>query len=91
MKLLYKPLGIVLGLLAGLLGRQVFNFVWGKLDEEEPPEETTELAPWAKVLGAAALQGAIFAVVRAAVNRSGAKTYEHLTGVWPGERRPEPE
>ena len=91
MKLLYKPLGIVLGLLAGLLGRQVFNFVWGRLDEEEPPEATTELAPWAKVLGAAALQGAIFAVVRAAVNRSGAKTYEHLTGVWPGERRPEPE
>jgi len=90
-KLLYKPLGIVLGLLAGLLGRQVFNFVWGRLDEEEPPEATTELAPWAKVLGAAALQGAIFAVVRAAVNRSGAKTYEHLTGVWPGERRPEPE
>lgn len=91
MKLLYKPLGIVLGLLAGLLGRQLFNFVWGKLDEEEPPEATTELAPWPKVLGAAALQGAIFAVVRAAVNRGGAKTFEHLTGVWPGERRPEPE
>lgn len=91
MKLLYKPLGIVLGLMAGLLGRRLFNFVWGKLDEEEPPEATTELAPWPKVLGAAALQGAIFAVVRAAVNRGGAKTFEHLTGVWPGERRPEPE
>jgi hypothetical protein len=90
-KLLYKPLGIVLGLMAGLLGRRLFNFVWGKLDEEEPPEATTELAPWPKVLGAAALQGAIFAVVRAAVNRGGAKTFEHLTGVWPGERRPEPE
>ncbi len=91
MKLLYKPFGIVLGLLAGFAGRQVFNAIWGKLDDEEPPEATTELAPWGKVLAAAALQGAIFAVVRAAVNRAGAKSFEHLTGVWPGERRPEPE
>jgi hypothetical protein len=91
MKLLYKPFGIILGILAGLVGRQVFNFVWGKIDEEEPPEATTEEAPWLKVVGAAARQGAIFAAVRSAVNRSGAKGYAHLTGVWPGERRPDPE
>jgi hypothetical protein len=91
MKLLYKPFGIILGILAGLVGRQVFNFVWGKIDEEEPPEATTEEAPWLKVVGAAALQGAIFAAVRSAVNSSGAKGYAHLTGVWPGERRPDPE
>jgi hypothetical protein len=91
MKLLYKPFGIILGIIAGLIGRQVFNFVWGKIDEEEPPEATTEEAPWVKVVGAAALQGAIFAAVRSAVNRSGANGYAHLTGVWPGERRPDPE
>jgi hypothetical protein len=90
-KFIYKPFGIALGIVAGLVGRQVFNFVWGKLDDEEPPEATTELAPWPKVLGAAALQGAIFASVRAAVNRSGAKSWQHLTGVWPGERTPDPE
>ncbi|MBX5442235.1 MAG: DUF4235 domain-containing protein [Solirubrobacteraceae bacterium] len=90
MKLLYKPLGIVLGLLAGLAARRLFDAVWSRIDEEEPPGPTTELAPWGKVLGAAALQGAIFGAVRAAVNRGGAKTFEHLTGVWPGERRPDP-
>ncbi len=91
MKLLYKPFGIILGIIAGLIGRQAFNFVWGKLDDQEPPEATTEEAPWAKVVLAAALQGAIFSAVRAAVNRSGAQGYAHLTGVWPGEQRPEPE
>jgi hypothetical protein len=91
MKLLYKPFGIILGILAGLIGRQIFNFAWGKIDEQEPPEATTEYAPWAKVVGAAALQGAIFAGVRAAVNRSGAKGFAHLTGVWPGEKTPDPE
>ncbi|UGS34655.1 DUF4235 domain-containing protein [Capillimicrobium parvum] len=90
MKLIYKPFGIILGILAGLAGRQVFNVVWGKLDDEEPPEATTEEAPLKKVVLAAALQGAIFATVRAAVNRGGAKGYAHLTGVWPGEKRPDP-
>jgi hypothetical protein len=91
MKLLYKPFGIILGILAGIAGRQVFNIVWSKIDQEEPPEATTEETRWVKVISAAALQGAIFAVVRAAVNRAGAKGYAHLTGVWPGERRPDPE
>jgi hypothetical protein len=91
MKLLYKPFGIVLGIIAGLIGRKLFDAAWGKIDQQEPPEATTEEAPWGKVIAAAALQGAIFAGVRAAVNRSGAKGFAHLTGVWPGEKRPDPE
>src|SRR5882762_6760043 len=59
MKLVYKPIGIVLGIVAGLLGRRVFDAVWGTIDEEAPPEATTRDSPWPKVLGAAALQGAI--------------------------------
>jgi hypothetical protein len=35
------------------------------------------------VLAAAALQGAIFAVVRAAVDRGGATGVRRLTGHWP--------
>jgi hypothetical protein len=88
--LLYKPFGIILGILAGIAGRQVFNVIWGKLDDEEPPEATTEETHWLKVIVAAGLQGAIFAVVRTAVNRAGARSFAHLTGVWPGEKRPDP-
>jgi hypothetical protein len=91
MKLLYKPFGIILGLVAGFAGRKAFDVIWTKIDDEDPPKPTTELAPWGKVLGAAAIQGLIFAVVKAAVNRAGAKSYEHLTGVWPGEKVPDPE
>jgi enolase len=43
------------------------------------------------VLGAAAIQGVTFAVTKAAVERAGAQGFTHLTGVWPGERRPDPE
>ncbi|MCW3008953.1 MAG: hypothetical protein JWP17_3579 [Solirubrobacterales bacterium] len=91
MKLIYKPFGIILGLIAGMAGRKVFDAIWTKIDDEDPPKPTTELASWGKVLSVAAIQGMIFAVVKALVNRAGAKSYEHLTGVWPGEKVPDRE
>lgn len=89
MKILYKPFGIIIGIMAGILARKAFDEVWGHIDDREPPEATTLEASWGQVLGAAALQGATFAVTRAAVNRGGAKGFQHLTGIWPGERRPD--
>jgi hypothetical protein len=77
--------------LAGIVGRQLFSLIWSKIDDEDPPRPNTELAPWGKVVGAAAIQGAVFAATKAAVERSGAKGFAHLTGVWPGERRPDAE
>ena len=91
MKLLYKPFGIVIGIFAGILARQVFNEVWGHIDSREPPKPTTEETTWGRLLGAAAVQGATFAVTKAAVNRTGAKGFHRLTGIWPGEKRPEKE
>jgi hypothetical protein len=90
MRLLYRPFGIVLGVLGGILAKRLFTWVWGKLDDEEAPKPTVEETSWAKVLGAAAVQGVVFQTVRAVVNRSGAAGFRWLTGVWPGERRPEP-
>lgn len=89
MKLLYKPFGLLAGIFSGLLARRLFTALWGVVDEQEPPEATTERASWPKVLGAAAIQGVTFAVTRAAVDRAGARTFEHLFGVWPGERDPD--
>jgi hypothetical protein len=89
-KLLYRPFGIVLGLVAGFLSKSVFNFVWSKFDDEEPPKATIEETSWTKVLSAAAVQGMVFQTVRAAVNRGGAEGFRYLTGVWPGDKRPDP-
>ena len=91
MGLIYKPIGIVLGLLAGLLGKRVFDFVWRKIDDEDPPKPTTEETSWRKLLGAAAVQGVIFRLVRVTVDRYGAIGWRYLTGTWPGEKRPDPD
>ena len=90
-RLLYKPIGLVLGIVAGLLGKRLFDFAWTKIDDEDPPKSTTERTTWAKVLGAAALQGVIFRVTRVVVDRYGAIGWSYLTGRWPGERAPDPD
>lgn len=89
MRLVYKPFGLVAGIAGGLVARRLFNAAWGAIDDEEPPEPTTELARWPKVIAAAAMQGAIFTVTRAVIDRGGARAFEHLFGVWPGEREPD--
>lgn len=88
MKLLYKPFGMALGLVAALLAKRLFAVVWGWIDDEEPPSPKTERASWPRVVAAAAIQGATFAATRAAVDRAGARGFHHLFGVWPGEREP---
>jgi Protein of unknown function (DUF4235) len=91
LKLLYKPIGLALGILAGLIGKKAFDFVWTKIDDQEPPEATTQEARWRRVLAAAAVQGVIFRVTRVAVDRYGAIGWHYLTGTWPGERKPDPD
>lgn len=91
MKILYKPFGIILGILAALIGKRAFNFAWTKIDDEDPPKATTQEAEWPKLLMAAAVQGVVFKVIRVVVDRNGARGFQYLTGVWPGEKRPDPD
>ena len=91
MTVIYRPIGLLLGILAGLAGRRLFDFAWTKVDDEEPPKGSTQEAPWVKIIAAAALQGVIFKTTRVVVDRYGAKGWTYLTGSWPGEKRPDPE
>ena len=86
MKILYKPFGISCRHPGRIpCASRSFDQVWGHIDDREPPKPTTQESTWGKVLGAAAVQGATFSVTKAAVNRSGAKGFHWLTGIWPGE------
>lgn len=85
-KLLYKPVSILVGMLGGALAGAIFKRVWKvAAREDEAPKATDARRGWREVLLAAALQGAIFAVVTAAVDRGAAEGTRKLTGVWPGE------
>lgn len=91
MNALFKPIGLIVGLLSGLAARQLFNKLWGVISDEEPPGPTTRNTTVPQLLLATAMQGAILAVVRAFVGRGLAHGWAGLTGVWPGEENPDPD
>jgi hypothetical protein len=84
-KMLYKPVGFALGATAGLIAGFAFKQVWRIVaGDDDAPDATDEDRGWGEILTAAAIQGAIFAVVRASVDRAGAQGIRRLTGEWPG-------
>jgi len=90
-KVLFIPFSIGGGLVAGFVGKKVFEQIWGLIDEEEPPEPEHRVSPWGKMLLATALEGAIFRATRAAADRGSRQAFASLTGTWPGQEEPEPE
>lgn len=89
MRLLYKPLAIIAGLISKRLGRSVFQSLWSAIDEKPPPRPGTGEASAAKVVGAQALQAGVMAGAAAAVDRAFANAFHHLIGAWP-EKPPKP-
>jgi len=85
-KLAYKLVGILVSVLGGVIAGRIFKQVW-KLaaGEDEAPRATDARRGNREVLVAAALQGAIFALVQAALDRGLAEGTRKLTGTWPGE------
>ncbi|MEH1166083.1 DUF4235 domain-containing protein [Micromonospora sp. CPCC 205539] len=80
----YRPVGVLLGIAAGAVAGSIFRQVWkATAGDGEAPNATDEDRGWGEILAAAALQGAIFAVVRAAVDRGGAVGVRRMTGEWP--------
>ena len=83
-KVAYKPVGLLLGIGAGAIAGFVFKQIWKVASgDDDAPNATDEDRGWAEIIAAAALQGAIFAVVKALVDRGGATGVRKLTGTWP--------
>jgi len=83
--LVYKPIGLGGSVLAATAAAAVFKQIWRRIaDEDDAPDALQSEYSLPKILLAAAIQGLIFAVVKALVDRGGAKVFEKLTGAWPG-------
>lgn len=86
MKILYKPFGIVAGIISGRLARKIFEALWARIDKRPPPKPGVEHTDVPKAIAAAAIEAATYAATRAAVNRASLKSFQHLTGIWAGEK-----
>jgi hypothetical protein len=90
MKFLFMPVSIVGGLLGGIIGKKIFEAIWGVIDDEEPPDAKHREIQLGKLAMALLLEGAIFKVVRGLVDHGTRHAFARSTGSWPGEERPEP-
>lgn len=90
-KALFVPITISGGLLAGLLGKKIFQQVWSMFDEEEPPDSEHRDIDYRKLVMALALEGAIFRIVKGFADHGMRQGVSRLTGEWPGEEEPDPQ
>jgi hypothetical protein len=82
----YKALSLATSVAGGLLAGAVFNQIWRRIsDEPEPPDPEDLGHSYREVLTAAALQGLVAGLVRAAVARVSAHGYHAVTHENPGE------
>jgi MFS superfamily sulfate permease-like transporter len=85
-KLAYRPVGLVTSIVAGAIASAVFKQIWKRVaDEDDAPDAMQSEYGIGQILLAAMLQGAIFAAVKALIDRGGARGFQRLTGSWPGD------
>lgn len=87
-KILYRPVGIVSSLAAGIVARAIVTKIWTKAvpgTDNQPPKPLESDYAMRTILGAALVEGAVYAVVKAATQRGGARAFERATGEWPGK------
>lgn len=84
MKLVFAPIGIVAGLLAGLVAQKGFERLWAIVDDEDPPEPGQRDARLGRLIPALLLEGAVFRLTKGLVDRGTRGGFARATGRWPG-------
>ena len=85
-KILHKAVQLLASVIIGKLAATLFRKAWQAIaHQDEVPKATDAQRGWGEVLLAAALQGMLIAVVKAAIDRATVEGTHKLTGVWAGE------
>lgn len=84
-KLFFLPFSVVGGILAGLVSKKLFAQLWGAVDDQNPPQPEHRQASWPKLVGALALEGAVFKAVSGGFDHLMRRLFGRLTGTWPGK------
>ena len=89
-KILFIPVSIISGLIAGFVGKKAFELIWGVIDDEEPPDAEDRETSMPKLVASLAVQGAAFSITRGVTDHLARRSFYKATGSWPGEQRPDP-
>jgi hypothetical protein len=84
-RLLFVPISVGGGLVAGFVAKKLFDAAWSLIDEEEAPEPEQRNVQIGKLAAALALEGAAFRVTKGLIDHASRRGFERATGAWPGE------
>jgi hypothetical protein len=84
-KVIFLPVSLGGGLLAGAISKRLFGAVWGAIDKEEPPQAQHRDVHLGKLILALAIDGAVVRLVKGLVDRGARQGFQYLTGSWPGD------
>lgn len=90
MKFIFMPFSIAAGIVAGLIGKKLFDVLWGFIDDEEPPVAKHRDVEMPKLVMSLLVEGALFRLVRGLVDHQSRAAFARATGRWPGEVEPDP-
>ena len=89
-KLIFRPVSIVAGLLAGLIGKKLFQrSVESRRRAGAAQARAATRSPIGMLALALAMEGALFRLVKGLAEHGSRHAFSQLTGSWPGERSPE--
>ena len=80
MKIAFLPISILGGFLAGLIGQKAFDAIWGKVDEQEPPQPEHREVSLAQAGGRAAHRGRDLPLVKGLFDHAARRGFARLTG-----------
>ena len=86
-KLMFTPFRIAGGVLAGIVGKRLFDRAWRLIDDREVPDPERRGVSWPKLAAALLLQGAIFRAARGLFDHGARSFFTRVTGRWPGEEK----
>ncbi len=90
-KMIFLPVSVGGGLLAGLIGKKLFAAIWGVIDDQEAPKPEHRNISLLKLAVALLIEGALFSVIKGLVDHGSRHAFTRMTGAWPGDEKPEPE
>jgi hypothetical protein len=85
MKLLFAPVGLAAGFVAGLAAQKAFERLWAAFDDEGPPEPAQRDASYPRLISALLVEGAVFRLTKGVVDHGARRAFARATGRWPGE------
>jgi hypothetical protein len=84
-KVMFVPLGLGSGVVAGLAARKLFDVAWHRISAGEPPDPGQRQASLPMLALALALEGAISRLSSGMIERGARTAFFRFTGSWPGD------